>query len=78
MIYQVIGISEVHYKNKQGNEVNGTRLYLVYDSNSPSLQGQGCEAVFVGNRVELPSLMVGDLINLLYNRFGSVESVVKV
>lgn len=72
----VVGIEKVNYENKQGRTVNGTRLHMTYDNNR--VDGSAVDCVFVGDRVEMPDIQLGDEINIFYNRYGSVESIMKV
>lgn len=74
-MYEVTGIKKVDYVSKKtGRPVKGYTLWLSYERQD--VDGFACDEVYVSiERIsEVPQL--GDLVNVYYNRFGSVESVV--
>lgn len=75
--YEVIGIEEVKYTSKRTNqEVSGRRLHLVSDfaENNKTAQGNCAEQVFTScNSVN--DVEVGNIIELYYNKYGSVEDL---
>lgn len=71
----VLGVENVDYtSSKTGRHVTGIRLHVAYDK-------KGCDGVAVDNFFcktaafpdGVPS--VGDDVEILYNRWGNVESV---
>ena len=73
-MYNVIGIEDVDYNNKSGKRVLGTRLYCTFDD--LKIDGSGCEVFFIGQRVDLPPVSLGDNIQVFYNKYGSIDSVI--
>lgn len=78
MVYEIYGIEDVNYTSrKTGRQVRATNLHCVY--NRDSINGTGCERLYVPNTVDMPhDLDIGDHIEVYYNRFQTVEKVVKV
>ncbi len=73
---KVMGVESVNYVSKKtGNPVSGYRLHLSYDKKG--CDGVSVESYFIRNEAfhdGVPS--VGDDVNLFFNRYGSVQSVV--
>lgn len=70
----VIGIQKVDYKNKDGRQVLGTNLHCCYLTKS--VDGQAVEKIYISSRMkDVPLFKEGDTINVMYNKFGSVESI---
>ena len=75
--YEVIGIEQVNYTSRKTNrQVEGVKLHLTYPFDEEDADGTGVEVVFtsheVGDKVE-----IGDLVELLYNKFGSICDIRK-
>ncbi len=76
---KIIGILPVTFTAKDGTLITGQKIYYTEPLN-PAKGGQGCMAdKFFMTDAKLSStgtvLAVGDIVNLLYNRYGKVESV---
>ena len=78
-MYQVIGKQIVDYKNKAGNQVKGLKLYVAYEKKG--VAGVAAEDIYLSeaklqqNGINADSINIDDMISILYNRYGSVESV---
>lgn len=72
-MYVVVGYEKVNYTNKEGKQVNGTRLHLAFKSDK--IEGDGVECVYISSSVDLPVIKIGSKIELLYNKFGRVSDV---
>lgn len=78
--YEVIGTEEVDYTSKKSNrQVTGRRLHLVFDfpEDAKGVDGTGVECVFT-NCDSVKNIKVGDQVELLYNKFGSICDVRKL
>ncbi len=77
-LYNVIGIEMVNYISKKTDrKVSGGKLHLTYDfPKDADADGTACEVVFVKEDIAC-SVEVGDTIELLYNKFGSVVGINK-
>ena len=76
-MYELYGVQTVDYLNRQGRQIRGTRLYCTFTDEK--IEGYGTEAFFVSDRVPLPEdLRLGDKLKILYNRYGSIDSVEKL
>lgn len=79
MIYKVLGIEPVDYVSKKtNNRVTGKNLHVCSDFSTKQIE-KGCvgfraESVFVKNDI-CSDVKVGDQVEFLYNRFGSVEEM---
>lgn len=72
MNYELLGIEEVDYENKMGRRVKGLKLHLTYQKKD--VEGMCVETVFVSERIEC-NAQLGDIVRVVYNRFGSVTDV---
>jgi hypothetical protein len=72
-MYNCVGIERRQYVNKQGRNVSGYNLYFTYEKKGTDglacFQEWGSEAV-----VQESGIAVGDAVEILYNRYGKVES----
>ena len=74
-MYEVTGIKKVDYVSKKtGRPVQGFSLWLSYERKD--VEGLACDEVYVSNERISEVPQIGDLVDVYYNRFGSVESVV--
>lgn len=65
-----------HYQDKSGTN---QRIHVMYpDKLEAPDQGFRVESIKVNNRVQLQGLHANDDIEIYFDRFGNVESVVKV
>lgn len=73
-MYNVIGLEHRQYTNKQGRQVSGYNLYVTYDKDK--MDGIACLSEWCSDAlIQDSGIAVGDNVELLYNRFGRVESV---
>lgn len=74
-MYQLCGVQHVHYENKQGRAVRGTRLYALFDDER--VDGRGTDVFFVSaDRVIIPdNLVVGSLFDVFYDKYGRVSAI---
>lgn len=74
-MYEVIGMQHRQYKSKRtGNDVSGWNVAFTYEEKG--YEGLACMSVWLSDAiVKEADLSVGDNCTLLYNRWGSVESV---
>lgn len=69
---ELIGVQDVEYE-KDGKKIVGTRLFLTYEDEK--VNGLACESVYVSGVIELPELKIGDICEILYNKYGRVSGV---
>ena len=77
-MYHVVGIEDIEYKSKKtGKDVKGKCLHLLTPpyTKSATVQGSKVETCFIGKEELLMGVEVGDKIELLYNKYGSVERI---
>lgn len=78
----VYGIQRKVKWSYQGREGFNQRLHLVYpeemNNNETQEYGFRVESLKVPGRVDLSKIKVNDMIEIYYNRYGQVESVVKI
>lgn len=77
--YNVIGVENINYTSRKTNKkVMGTKLYLTYEFDERAdADGTACEVVFVKNEIG-DCIEVGDVIKLIYNKYGSIDGVEKL
>lgn len=73
-MYNLVGVQNVNYKSKSGNQVTGTRLYATFKDES--ISGLGTEAIWVPNNVDIPKLAPNAAFDVAYNRYGRVSSII--
>ena len=73
---KVMGDESVNYVSKKtGNPVSGYRLHLSYDKKG--CDGVAVESYFIRSDAFPDGVpVVGDDVNLFFNRYGNVQSVV--
>lgn len=75
-MYKVMGVRAVSFTPKdQEKAIEGTNLYCAYEDEK--ITGYGCERFFVTPKKFVNGVVprVNDVINVMYNRYGKVESV---
>lgn len=73
-MYEVIGLEHRQYTNKQGRQVSGYNLYVTFEKKN--VDGMACFQEWCSDSVVKDSgVDVGDKVDLLYNRYGKVESI---
>lgn len=74
MLYAIKGIQKVDYKNKEGKQVTGLNLHCTYSARS--VDGDAVEKIYVSDRMkDVPMFKVGDTVDVMYNKYGSVECI---
>lgn len=72
-MYNCVGIERRQYVNKQGRNVSGYNLYFTYEKKGTD--GLACFHEWGSDAVVQESgIAVGDAVEILYNRYGRVES----
>lgn len=72
-MYKIIGVQSVDYTNKMGKRVRGFRLHTTFEDNR--VNGLACEVVYVPVSSLSFEPKVGQVIDVLYNKYGSVSRV---
>ena len=75
MVYTVAGIENVNYTSKKSNkQVTGFILHL--QSALPDSKGLGvrCENQYASTELA-KDIALGDIVELLYNRYGTLEEI---
>lgn len=75
MVFTLLGIQNVDFKNSTGESIKGTNLFCAYEDQG--VNGYRTEKFFVKPEVKLPELKLKDSIVLNFNLKGKVESVTK-
>lgn len=70
------------YDNKKGQQVHLEGAYLYLADKQPDVEGLACsKPVFISNSkptfADIQNLKVDDVVNVYYNRFGSIDAIVK-
>ena len=75
MTSKLIGMRRFSYtRKKDGQTIDACNLYLV-SPGGKDVVCERCEAGFCKSVIVPKDLKIGDNLRVLYNRFGSVESV---
>lgn len=71
---ECIGISEMTFKTKDGNQIHGWKIYFTYVDTR--CRGLACDSVFLSDR-KFPTcpVDVGSSFELTYNKFGKVQGI---
>lgn len=73
-MYEVIGLEHRQYTNKQGRQVSGYNIYVTFEKKN--MDGIACFQDWCSDAaVKESGVCVGDKVDLLYNRYGKIESV---
>lgn len=73
-MYNCVGIERRQYVNKQGRNVSGYNLYFTHEKKGTD--GLACFQEWGSDDVVQESgIAVGDAVEILYNRYGKVESL---
>ena len=78
-MYQVIGKQNVDYENKDGKHVKGLKLFVAYEKKG--VEGVCSESIYLSDSklsqigIDASTVKVDDMISVLYNRYGNVESI---
>lgn len=76
---KLVGKQAVDYLSRKTNkQVTGITLHLV--GTSPNVEGESVETVYISAKSplynEVAGVPIGTQIQLFYNRYGSVESII--
>lgn len=75
-IYTVIGIEHRSYVSKKtGKNVEGYNLYLTEEVNYDNILGVRCSSQWLSPALYSDDIVVGSVVSIAYNRFGSVSSI---
>lgn len=77
---KVIGRRKVDFKAQDGSQIQGLSLYCTYPITKDG-DGMAAEKIFLSARkLEQLDFMpeVGDEINVQYNRFGKVDTIMQI
>lgn len=72
-MYKILGIQNVNYTNKANRKISGVRLHCSTEDNR--VEGFAVEQIFVSSSVTTESFTIGQEIDVLYNKYGSVERI---
>ena len=73
--WNVVGYQGVKFTAPDGKEISGIRLHLLAEGDpSRGVYGQICDTQFISNRIDYAP-MVGDRIQISFNRYGKVQSI---
>lgn len=80
MKVKVVGISNVSYTSKKTNQlVEGKTLHVVSKATREGDLGELTDTIFISVKAncfsQVAKLKLGSSINVLYNRYGSVEDI---
>ena len=77
---EVIGIKNCNYKFRDGESVQGLKLFLT-DQDVKVDDGIACDALFISDatlrKIDLrpADIQVGDHLNISYNKYGKIQSI---
>lgn len=75
-IWDVIGVRKVNFKDeKSGQQVEGYTLFLQRIPVDKEIEGTECCKQFISSRYVDYTPVVGDRIQLIYNRYGKIGSI---
>lgn len=76
-VYEVLGLRRREATSKRnGNKYIACNVYLAFEE--PSVTGLACLDIFAHGENVPADIRPGDHVNIIYNRFGSVEAVTKI
>ncbi len=77
-MYQLVGFRKLSGTGKQsGKPYSGYQFYLTYED--PKVTGYGVERVYIGDDyLGSYTPVLGDRVDLVYNRWGNVQEIRKV
>jgi len=77
-VMQVVGRQTVNFTAQDGNQINGTKLFVLCAH--PYVDGQKSDSIFVSDKLR-PQLrywpQIGDEIIVDFNRYGKVSNIDK-
>ena len=73
MHHKIHGFRNLDFKANDGNQVQGVQLFTTYQADG--VTGEHTDKIFIRADMEIPSVKIGDTIDVFYNNRGKVESV---
>ncbi len=64
MTVQIVGYEKLSFKGDDGNQINGTKLHIVY--NDERVTGTAVNTVFVKDNIDVSFVEVGKMYKLKY------------
>jgi len=75
MRHTVLGLKPVSFTAADGKVIEGTTLYVAYDADG--VEGMAADKIFVTTaKMPKSNIVVGADIDIYFNRFGKVDSIV--
>lgn len=75
-VWKVVGFRNVDFKDSQGQQVTGYRLYLARQPESKNIFGLETHALFISKAHVDYIPQENQMIRINYNRYGKVSSIV--
>lgn len=73
MQHKIHGYRELDFKASDGKDIRGMQLFTTYPA--ADVTGEQTDKLFIRADMEMPSIKIGDTIDVFYNNRGKVESV---
>ena len=74
--WQVVGYRDVDFKDQRtGKSVTGYSLFLEREPETDKIHGVETQKIFISGDYVDYEPAVGDLIGILFNRYGKVQSI---
>lgn len=74
----VVGKENVNYV-KQGQPVQGVKLYVTWPNTKDGSEGLACDAPYFSNRYDAyhqaALVNVGDVVDMFYNQYGRIDTL---
>lgn len=75
-MYRILGIEKLDYVNKNNKRVLATNLHCEnLDPTNNVFEGQRVERIYCGQNVDCSGLILGDKVEIYYNKWGQVGTV---
>lgn len=75
--FTVIGKQTINYVSKANRKVEGIKLYVTYDfPEKAEADGTACDSIFCKTEIA-EGIEVGDIIEPVYNKYGSIVGINK-
>lgn len=76
-MFEVVGFARSSFKSQDNNQtITGWNIYVQYED--PKVTGYKCERIYLNDGKCEYSPQIGDKINVMYNRYGKVDSIYRV
>lgn len=80
MLYHVVGIrKDMSFNTKDGGEMSGLKLHLICSDDR--VEGMATDSFFISSKASCyqaaASLQPDDDVEIFFNRYGKIDSVVK-